>query len=48
MRASGREALEALSKNGVDVLLTDLHMGEMAGHNDERGRKINPRLHAVY
>jgi two-component system, NarL family, response regulator LiaR len=31
MAAGDREALEALSKTEVDVLLTDLHMGEMGG-----------------
>jgi DNA-binding NarL/FixJ family response regulator len=48
MAAGGREALEALSKTEVDVLLTDLHMGEMGGDTImKEARKINPRLHAV-
>jgi DNA-binding NarL/FixJ family response regulator len=48
MASGGREALEALSKLEIDVLLTDLHLGEMSGVAMlTEARKLNPRLRAV-
>jgi DNA-binding NarL/FixJ family response regulator len=48
MASGGREALDAISSLEVDVLLTDLHMGEMSGSAMlTEARKRNPRLRAV-
>ena len=48
MAASGREALDALAHLEVDVLLTDLHMGEMSGDTMlQEARKMNPKLRAA-
>jgi DNA-binding NarL/FixJ family response regulator len=48
MASGGKEALEALSTMEVDVLLTDLHMGEMSGDVMlTEARKLNPKLRAV-
>ena len=48
MASGGREALEALANIEVDVLLTDLHMGEMDGPPLMReARKLNPKLRPV-
>jgi DNA-binding NarL/FixJ family response regulator len=48
MAVSGREALEALTHIEVDVLLTDLHMGEMDGPMLMREvRKLKPKIHPV-
>jgi DNA-binding NarL/FixJ family response regulator len=48
MASGGREALEALKHIEADVLLTDLHMGEMDGPMlMKEARKLKPRLHPV-
>ncbi len=48
MAASGHEALKALESIEADVLLTDLHMGEMDGDAlIQEVRKIYPRLHCA-
>ena len=48
MAASAREALNALAEIEADVLLTDLHMGEMGGDALIREvRKLFPKLHCA-
>jgi DNA-binding NarL/FixJ family response regulator len=45
MASGGKEALEALAQMEVDVLLTDLHMGEMGGDVlMKEARKLRPKL----
>ena len=46
--ASAREALDALAEIQTDVLLTDLHMGEMGGDVLIREvRKLHPEVHCA-
>lgn len=45
--ANGREALELLKKDGVDLLVTDLNMPEMDGATLLKKVKASPRLHEI-
>lgn len=46
--ASAREALDALAEIQTDVLLTDLHMGEMGGDVlIKEVRKLHPQVHCA-
>lgn len=45
--ANGREALEVLKKNAVDLLVTDLNMPEMDGATLLKKVKSSPRLHEI-
>jgi two-component system NarL family response regulator len=46
--ASAREALDAIAKVETDVLLTDLHMGEMGGDALIREvRRLHPSVHCA-
>jgi DNA-binding NarL/FixJ family response regulator len=48
MASSGREALEGLLHTGADILLTDLHLGEMDGSTLMREvRKSRPKIRPV-
>jgi two-component system NarL family response regulator len=48
MAASSQEALKALEKIEADVLLTDLHMGEMGGDAlIKEVRTLHPKLHCA-